>query len=460
MKREVDERRIYKVNSKPVRPGPILYWMSRDQRVADNWSLLYAQQLARAVGRELIVAFCHSPGSSPISLRQLDFMIQGLKSSEKTLHDLHIPFQLLPGEPESELPALAHELEAGAVIADFNPLRKTQDLLHRIAERAPYALQEVDSHNIVPCRHVSGKQEYAAYTLRPKIEKLLPEFLTDFPGIEKQESEKPSVQSDWETFTVSFLADRSVQPVENVRPGERAAASVLKEFLEKGLASYAADRNNPVKNAQSGLSPYLHFGQISAQRIALEVHKHAGHSESREAFLEELIVRKELSDNFCLHNREYDTVDGFPDWAKKTQREHKDDPREYLYTLEQFDEAETHDALWNAAQSEMVNRGKMHGYMRMYWAKKILEWTRTPSEAMAIAIYLNDKYELDGCDPNGYAGIAWSIGGVHDRAWFERPLFGKIRYLNANGCRSKFNTKRYIDMHLSGEGGIRTLGTP
>ena len=160
--------------------------------------------------------------------------------------------------------------------------------------------------------------------------------------------------------------------------------------------------------------------------------------------LEELVVRRELSDNFCYYNDRYDSVEGFPDCAIQTLRNHREDRRPYAYSLSQLEGAGTHDELWNAAQMEMVKKGKMHGYMRMYWAKKILEWTGSPEEAFEIALYLNNRYELDGRDPNGYAGCAWSIGGVHDRAWFERPLFGKIRYMSYNGCKSKFNVNDYI----------------
>jgi deoxyribodipyrimidine photo-lyase len=166
--------------------------------------------------------------------------------------------------------------------------------------------------------------------------------------------------------------------------------------------------------------------------------------ETKEAFLEELIIRKELSDNYCYYCRDYDNFNGFPDWSKGSLNEHRKDKREFIYSLEEFEQAKTHDELWNAAQKEMINTGKMHGYMRMYWAKKIFEWSHTPEEAIETAIYLNDKYELDGRDPNGYTGIAWSIGGVHDRAWFDREVFGKVRYMNYNGCKSKFNVDAYI----------------
>ena len=229
-----------------------------------------------------------------------------------------------------------------------------------------------------------------------------------------------------------------------IKPGEGAAQRALRRFLREGLRSYDEARNDPTVDGQSNLSPFLHFGHISAQRVPLEVRDSDVVGEPRDAFLEERIVRRELSDNFCFYNEDYDRFEGFPTWAQTTLKQHGGDRREYTYTLGQFESAGTHDELWNAAQMEMAKTGKMHGYMRMYWAKKILEWTESPEEALKIAMFLNDKYELDGRDPNGYVGCAWSIGGVHDRAWFERPVFGKIRYMSYNGCRSKFDVDSYV----------------
>jgi deoxyribodipyrimidine photo-lyase len=216
-------------------------------------------------------------------------------------------------------------------------------------------------------------------------------------------------------------------------------------FMKKHFKQYSAKRNDPTIDFQSGLSPYLHFGQISAQRIVLETIKRSLRSNPQESFFNEIIIWRELADNYCYYNADYDRVKGFPDWAQKTLDEHRNDFREYLYTAEEFENAKTHDDLWNAAQMEMVKTGKMHGYMRMYWAKKILEWTVSAEQALDFAIYLNDKYSLDGRDPNGYAGIAWSIGGVHDRPWFEREIFGKIRFMSYNGCKNKFNVAKYIE---------------
>ncbi|MDP4176027.1 MAG: deoxyribodipyrimidine photolyase, partial [Bacteroidota bacterium] len=234
--------------------------------------------------------------------------------------------------------------------------------------------------------------------------------------------------------------------VKSFKPGEDAALQVLSSFLEKGLSLFKDKRNDPnCSSAQSNLSPYLHLGHISAQRVALNADRYSQFDlPSVEAFLEELIVRKELSDNFCFYNPSYDSFDGFPQWAKNSLNAHRLDKREFIYNISELENAATHDRLWNASQTEMVRSGKMHGYMRMYWAKKILEWTASPEEALAAAIYLNNKYELDGRDPNGYTGIAWSIGGLHDRAWGERKIFGKIRYMSYNGCRQKFDIESYI----------------
>ncbi len=305
----------------------------------------------------------------------------------------------------------------------------------------------MDAHNVVPCWLASGKQEYGAYTFRPKINRLLPEFLEDFPPLRPQEwatvGYPPPI--DWSALLAALPVERDVLPVSWLKPGEDAARAMLEDFLLQRLPYYHERRNDPNLDGQSHLSPYLHFGQLAAHRVALEVIKATASPPAKQAFLEELIVRRELSDNFCFYHPHYDALAGFPLWAQRTLNEHRHDPRDYAYDLEQFETARTHDDLWNAAQREMVQTGKMHGYLRMYWAKKILAWTANPEEAQRIAIYLNDRYELDGRDPNGYTGIAWSLGGLHDRPWGERPVFGKIRYLSYKGCKAKFDIAAYIE---------------
>ena len=227
-------------------------------------------------------------------------------------------------------------------------------------------------------------------------------------------------------------------------PGEKEALNSLNN-LNRRLINYDAQRNDPNLDKLSNMSPYFHYGHLSPQRVAFEIEKSELPLEDKDSFLEEMIVRRELADNFCHYEKNYDFFDGYHDWAKKTLNEHRDDERKYIYSPNQFEESQTHNDLWNAAQNEMKVKGKMHGFMRMYWAKKILEWSPDPETAHQTAIDLNDKYQIDGRDPNGYTGIAWSIGGIHDRAWFERPIFGKVRYMNYNGCKRKFDVKKYIE---------------
>lgn len=443
----VNQSRVRIVKEVREETGPVACWMSRDQRVNDNWALLFAQEIALKQHMPLIVVFCLVPEFLHATIRQYGFMLRGLEGVEKNLTEKHIPFYLLTGFPEKEIPKFIETYRVKTLVTDFDPLRVKKAWKQSISNTIDIPFYEVDTHNIVPCWIASPKGEYGAYTIRPKIHRALKEFLEDFPVLKKHPVtwKEKTGNIDWKNIRKTLKVDHAVSGLEWIRPGEEEARLALRDFMEDRLSFYEKRRNDPNEHGQSNLSPYIHFGQLAPQRVALEVKKVAIHNESREAFLEELIVRRELSDNFCYYNPYYDSFDGFPDWAKRTLNEHRKDPRTYSYALEQFEFAETHDALWNAAQMEMVKSGKMHGYLRMYWAKKILEWTSSPEHALDIAIYLNNKHELDGRDPNGYAGIAWSIGGVHDRAWNERNIFGKIRYMSYNGCKSKFNVKRYIE---------------
>ncbi|MFA7287968.1 MAG: deoxyribodipyrimidine photo-lyase [Melioribacteraceae bacterium] len=425
--------------------GAVLYWMQRDQRADDNWALIFAQEKAFETNSPLIVVFNLVSDFLEATLRQYNFMLRGLQEVEKKLSRKNIPFKILLGSPEESLPKFIEENNCSILVSDFNPLRIARIWKRDAAKKISIPFYEVDAHNIVPCLLVSQKVEFGAYTIRPKINRLLSEFLEPFPTLQKMPSSEKNFVNDWTDIFASLKINRNVSEVDWIKPGEDAAHKTLADFLNKKLKNYATDRNDPNKEATSNLSPYLHFGQISAQRIALATETFIEYPEAQKSFLEELIIRRELSDNFCYYNKNYDSVDGFPDWAKKSITIHQNDPREFIYSLSQFENAKTHDPLWNAAQLEMVKLGTMHGYMRMYWAKKILEWTPSNEEAMKTAIYLNDKYQLDGRDPNGYTGIAWSIGGIHDRAWFDRPVFGKIRYMNYNGAKSKFDVKEYIN---------------
>nr|XP_032801147.1 deoxyribodipyrimidine photo-lyase-like isoform X2 [Petromyzon marinus] len=438
----------------------ILYWMSRDQRVQDNWALLYAQRLALKQRLPLYVCFCLVPKFMDATIRHFGFMLRGLQEVEKEFRSLDISFHLLKGYAKDVLPPFVNEKNIGAVVTDFLPLRVprqwVKDLKKALPKNVPLA--QVDAHNVVPCWVTSDKLEYGARTIRRKIHDKLPQFFTEFPPAIKHTYPAKSLpeETDWEAAWQSLEVDRSVGEVAWAQPGTSAGLEMLNSFINERLKLFSTDRNNPNSNALSNLSPWIHFGQISVQRCALEVSKlKPKYRESVDMYIEEAIVRRELGDNFCFYNKNYDSLDGAYDWAKRSLDAHTQDNREYIYSLQQLEEAKTHDPLWNAAQLQMVVEGKMHGFMRMYWAKKILEWTSSPEEALRIAIYLNDRYQLDGSDPNGYVGCMWSICGTHDQGWAERAVFGKIRYMNYAGCKRKFDVGAYESRYSS-----KKLGFP
>ena len=441
----MNKNRIRLLQTGIDKKGAVVYWMSRDQRLYDNWAFTFAQELSLERVAPLAIVFCLQNNFLGATIRQYGFMLRGLHELELEAAKYNIPFQMLIGSPENVIPQFINEIDAGVLISDFDPLKIKRVWKRDTAKKIKIPFYEVDAHNVVPCLYASNKEEFAAYTIRPKINKLLPEFLDEFPKPEaaKNNTDLQLYENDWDKIWGSLTVDNSVKEVDWIKPGETAAVETLADFLQNKLLKYNEVRNDPTLNGQSNLSPYLHFGQLSAQRIALNTLKYFP-SEQSESFLEELIVRRELADNFCYYNTLYDSFLGFKDWAKLTLNTHRADKREFTYSLEEFENAAAHEELWNAAQNELVNKGKMHGYMRMYWAKKILEWSQSPEEALRIAIYLNDKYSLDGRDPNGYTGCAWSIGGIHDRAWGERSVFGKIRYMNFNGCKRKFDVEEYI----------------
>lgn len=425
--------------------GPVVYWMSRDQRTDDHWGLLWAQQEAIIYKRGLIVVFCLTedyPGTSPA---QVNFMMQGLQPIVTTLKYHNIGWIFLKENPGTALPKFLKGIDAHSLICDFFPLKVNKAWRRQLAEEITIPIHEVDSHNIIPAWTVSNKREYAAYTIRPKIKRLLGDFLTDIPPLSPHPF--PCTENSISTSQLWNLPHFSTVPSISSfsgASGQDKALRAAQKFIEVGLKHYDARRNDPCQSGQSGLSPYLHFGQLSAQKLARMVLATGEDHGITEPFLEELIVRRELSDNFCLYEDNYDSMESFSNWAKTTLIQHRDDPRDYSYSLETLEKAETHEQLWNCCQRDLVGNGKLHGFLRMYWAKKILEWTRNPETALAFAITLNDKYSIDGHDPNGYAGTAWSIGGVHDRAWGERPVFGKIRYMNEAGCRRKFDVNKYM----------------
>lgn len=436
-------------NDKPIESGPVVYWMQRDQRAEDNWALLYAQSQAEERNVPLCVVFCMVTSFVNAGLRHYDFLMRGLEETERDLVRRNIPFVLLEGAPADVLPAFVQEYRVGEVVCDFNPLQFTNAWREEVGRALSVRLTEVDAHNIVPCWLASDKEEFAAHTFRPKITKQLSTFLTPFPALSKQIDAGTFTPSnvDWPALRQRMAFDESVGVVDWITPGTQAGKLCFRKFLDERIERYDEKRNDPTEHVVSNLSPYLHFGQLSAQRVAYETNQAEVNRANKDAFMEELIVRRELTDNYCYYNDKYDQVAGAHEWAQKTIEAHKNDKREHLYTLKQFEQAATHDDLWNAMQMQMVTEGKMHGWCRMYWAKKILEWTPDVQTAIDTALHLNDKYELDGRDPNGVVGVMWSICGVHDRAWTERPVFGKIRYMNFNGAKRKFDVDAYINTY-------------
>lgn len=429
----------------------ILYWMSRDHRVQDNWALIHAQQLAVTEQLPLHICYClvaSEAESEVATIRHYGFLLKGLEEVAKECSTLNIQFHLLNGSAGEVLPGFVADRSLGAVVTDFSPLRTPLQWLEDVTKGLPDDIPfiQVDAHNVVPCWVASDKLEYSARTIRGKITKLLPEFLTEISPVDKHPytADKTAKPVDWAETVASLQVDRTVEEVDWAKPGAAAGMSMLESFIDQRLKHFATHRNDPNSAALSQLSPWIRFGHLSAQRVVLQVQSGGRSStQSVSSFSEELVVRRELTDNFCFYNKDYDNIKGASDWAQKTLRDHAKDPREYVYTREELEKAKTHDKLWNAAQYQVITEGKMHGFMRMYWAKKILEWTASPEEALSSTIYLNDRYELDGQDPNGFVGCMWSICGVHDQGWQERPVFGKIRYMNYAGCKRKFDVDQF-----------------
>lgn len=344
-------------------------------------------------------------------------MLGGLEEVAQDLKKLNINFHLLMGTHKTEIPKFVKDFHVGALVCDFSPLRIHREWVEKIKSHLPAKVPfiQVDAHNVVPVWVASDKQEYAARTIRNKINSKLSEFLTEFPPVIKhpyktQDDHRPE-DVNWKKVLDSLKVDKSVDEVDWIQPGYRNGIDMVHSFIMKRLKHYDEKRNDPTLDALSNLSPYFHFGHIAVQRAIIEVKKYKSSAQkSVDGFCEEAIVRRELSDNFCYYNENYDNLNGITDWAMKTLNDHRKDKRDYTYSRQELEQAKTHDDLWNSAQIQLTKEGKMHGFLRMYWAKKILEWTTSPEEALDFAIYLNDRFSLDGRDPNGYVGCMWSIG--------------------------------------------------
>jgi deoxyribodipyrimidine photo-lyase len=447
LKEMIQKERIKGLNKKEVKKGAyVLYWMQASQRAEYNHALEFAIIKANELRQPIIVFFGITDDFPEANERHYIFMLEGLKEVKQSLKKRDIQMVILHKSPE--MGAVQLSKKASLVVVDRGYLRIQRDWRDYVAKRIDCPFIQVESDVVVPIEETSPKEEYAAATIRSKIHKKLSHFLVPF----KQSD--PAVESlslDFDSFDIKDIGkavsklriDRSVKKVNSFQGGTKEALKHLEVFLEGKLNRFPELRNDPTLDYLSRMSPYLHFGQISPLFIALKALETK--SPGTEAFLEELIVRRELSMNFVFYNEKYDSFDGIPEWAKKTLKAHQKDKHLYTYTLEEMDAAQTHDPYWNAAQREMAVKGKMHGYMRMYWGKKIIEWSKTPEEAFRNALYLNNKYELDGRDPNGFTGVAWCFG-KHDRPWGERPIFGNVRYMNDRGLKRKFDADEYVKM--------------
>jgi deoxyribodipyrimidine photo-lyase len=420
--------------------------MQRAQRGVDNPALDLAIEAGNLLSRPVVAFLGVVPFYPHANLRAYTFLAQGIPDIASSLTKRRVGF-VLRAWPDHHLAKFCDEVKPSLVIGDENPLRETEGWRQTATQRLHVPLWTVEADVIVPGKLLL-KEQYAARTIRPRIHALLGEFLKPVPNLKARAAwQRPahllSLRADSDIVS-KLPINRSVAPVTSFRGGAEEATRILKRFVHKRLPGYATRRNHPDLDGTSRLSPYLHFGHIGPRTVALAVREAEAPQLDREAFLEELIVRRELGINFVRFNPHYGTIESAEPWARRTLSSHARDEREYIYTERQFEQAETHDVLWNAAQKQMVYGGWMHGYMRMYWAKKILEWTRSPAEAYEIAVRLNDRYELDGRDPNGYAGVAWAIAGKHDRPWFERPVYGTIRYMSYGSTSKKFDAKAYI----------------
>ncbi len=446
----IDDSRIQRLNDAEPRNGKyVLYWMQQSQRAEFNHALEYAIQQANQLGLRLAVGFGLTDDYPEANARHYRFMLEGLRDTAAALRQRKISLVVRKGHPD----AVALELagDAALVVCDRGYLRHQRRWRRRLAEKAGCPVVQVESDVVVPVEVASQKAEYAARTIRPKIHAQLSDYLI---ALRTTALEKNSTRlgldgldlSDLDSLLDALDIDHSVPPVPHLfKGGTTEARTRLSRFLAKRFKRYDQNRKRPETDDVTHLGMYLHFGQISPVYVALRVLKSSASKKLKDSFIEELVVRRELAVNFVHFTPKYDSYSCLPDWARNTLAEHKDDEREHRYSRSELETARTHDRYWNAAMRELRYTGYMHNYMRMYWGKKILEWTGTPSYAYKVALELNNKYFLDGRDPNSFANVAW-IFGLHDRPWGRRDVFGTVRYMSAGGLERKADIESYVEM--------------
>lgn len=429
--------------------GCVVYWMQRAQRALDNPALDVAVETANVLRQPVVIFFAPIPFYPHANLRHYRFLAEGIPDIAAYARKRGIGF-VLRRYPQHSLVEFCEEVSASLVIGDENPMREPREWRERAAKKLKVPFWTVDADVVVPSK-LLGKEQYAARIIRPRLAERLPQFLSlagnPSVKVEWQKPERLAALPDDVAIDITegwSRLDRSVGPVDSFRGGTDEALRLLGEFIHDKLATYPENHGKPEIDGTSQLSPYLHFGHIGPHTVLNAVQTARVPQAAKDDYIDQLLTWRELAINFVHFNPLYDSLESAPDWAHKTLAAHAGDPRPVLYTREQLEHAQTHDELWNAAQLQMLHAGWMHNYMRMYWAKKILEWSPSPAVAYQTALYLNDKYFLDGRDPDGYAGIAWAIAGKFDRPWFDRPIFGTIRYMTAAAARKKFDADRYI----------------
>jgi len=447
----IESTRIQRLNDCDPRDAGefVLYWMQQSQREAHNPALEFAVNEANRRDQPLVVLFVLMEAYPEANERHFAFMLQGIREVTEALNARGIPLVARRGGPVEVVLELG--ASASIIVCDRGYLRHQRDWRSSISRKATCPVVQVEGDVVVPVDQVTQRAEFAARTIRPKLLAHRDDYLTaSRRSTLKRSMKRDDFTGDFDPLDTratldSLDIDRSVCAVARFKGGTSEARKHLARFVNRGLVEYSDARNDPSDPRSSGLSPYLHFGQISPVEAALKVARAGACSRAdREAFLEQLVVRRELSINYVLHQPRYDRFSALPEWARRTLRDHADDERPYRYTLRRLEAADTHDAYWNAAMKEMLKTGYMHNYMRMYWGKKVIEWSQTPERAYRVILGLNNKYFIDGRDPNSYTSVAW-LFGLHDRPWTERAVFGKIRYMNAAGLERKFDIQRYVE---------------
>ena len=444
----IHSERVQSLNEGESSSGDfVLYWMEAARRTKCNHALEYAIDKGRELNLPVVVLYGLKGQCCAENERHYVFLLEGLLETEVALQQRGIAFVVYLQPPERAAAKIGKR--AAFIVTDRGYLREQIAWRQFLAANISCPVEQVETELLVPVELVSSKEEYSAATFRRRIRSHMESFLVPLQPREVQESSLDlGLESldleHWESLLPDLKMDRSVKRQSQWIGGESHAHTLLNSFIREKLPYYASERNDPSKGISSGLSPYLHFGQISPLEVALEIRRSDASKEAKDAFIEELVVRRELAHNFVYYNKRYDEFDCLPSWAMRTLSDHSEDERPYVYELSELEKAQTHDVYWNAAQKEILLTGTMANYMRMYWGKKILEWSDTPELAFERALYLNNKYGLDGWDPNSFAGVAWCFG-KHDRPWQERAIFGKVRYMNESGLKRKFAIKAYVD---------------